>query len=265
MTWNRNRLSGKGNGLRSNRSRVRARLNFLKPLCWRVRLGPGAGTWPPFCSLSTTPAVKNAQHAVPSPPQVAGAVVGAALGTDVYNAGLYLVAQHGDPRDGRLGVGSEGAAQIFSMIRPRSTRTWSLMKPLRPTLQRFEAVRTTPAYCWWGSMVIRERAHLNAAINATNLRRLVASMTGPLHSLLHREALEQQRLGQVKGALSGSPTQRIVSQDSQTMTRTWLGRTRRRFHSNEDQRRSRRCEHLAAPRRLGRVKRSLIRPMNGNR
>ena len=55
----------------------------------------------------------NSRHAaVPSPPQVAGAVVGAALGTDVYNAGLYLVAQHGDPRDGRLGVGSEGAAQI---------------------------------------------------------------------------------------------------------------------------------------------------------
>jgi len=43
---------------------------------------------------------------------VAGAVVGAALGTDVYNAGLYLVAQHGDPRDGRLSIGSEGAAQI---------------------------------------------------------------------------------------------------------------------------------------------------------
>ena len=74
------------------------------------------------------------------------------------------------------------------------------------------------------SMVIRERAHLNAAINATNVRRLMASMSGPLHSLLHREALEQ-RLGQLKGTLPGSPTRRIVSQGSQTMTR--VGRTRR--------------------------------------
>ena len=120
------------------------------------------------------------------------------------------------------------------MIRPRSTRPWSLMKPLQPALQRLEALHTTPAYCWWGSMVIRDKAHLNTAINATNVRRLMASMTGPLHSLLHREALEQQRLGQVKGALSGSPTQRIILQDSQAMTRTWLGRTRRRLHSNED-------------------------------
>ena len=61
-----------------------------------------------------SPAVKNARHAaVPTPPQVAGAVVGAALGSDVYNAGLYLVAQHGDPRGDRLGDESEGAAQFF--------------------------------------------------------------------------------------------------------------------------------------------------------
>jgi len=36
----------------------------------------------------------------------------ATAASDVYNAGLYQLAQHGDPRDGRVGVGSEGAAQI---------------------------------------------------------------------------------------------------------------------------------------------------------
>ena len=36
----------------------------------------------------------------------------ATAASDVYNAGLYQLAQHSDPRDGRVGVGSEGAAQI---------------------------------------------------------------------------------------------------------------------------------------------------------
>jgi len=150
----------------------------------------------------------------------------APLEADVYNAGLYPVAQHGDPRDGRLDVGGEGADQMSLCDQ---AAIYAVME-LDGASEAFGVyVCTMPAYCLWVSMVIREMAHLNTAIKTMNVRRHVAHMPGPVRSFLLREAAEQQ-----SRLLSASRAQRIISQGLQTMamegmTSTWRGSTEKNF------------------------------------